>query len=197
MKKNEKGRTYGTCRGGKKCTQGFGGKTWRNERPLGIDERILKWSSRKWKGGCGLDLSGSGKGQVEGSCECGNELSVSMKRGEFYFNIYPTRRNVTQFILSGNCSTCFGWHHHPSSGVQTTVSTASGIRHTVIAICCYRGRIGTGFSHLQHTQTSSNSSTIAADSNNGVTNARCCRYSCLRPWWWVVVPPETCRAVSR
>jgi len=29
-----------------------------------------------------------------------------------------------------------------------------------------------------------------------VTNTRCCRYSCLRSWWWVVVPPETCRAVS-
>jgi hypothetical protein len=26
-----------------------------------------------------------------------------------YFNIRPTRCNVTQFILSGNCSTCFGW----------------------------------------------------------------------------------------
>jgi hypothetical protein len=26
---------------------------------------------------------------------------------EEYSNIYPTRRNVTQFILSGNCSTCF------------------------------------------------------------------------------------------
>jgi hypothetical protein len=34
--------------------------------------------------------------------------------------------------------------------------------------------------HPQHTQTSSNSSTIAADSNNGVTNTRCCRYNCLR-----------------
>ena len=30
------------------------------------------------------------------------------------------------------------------------------------------------------TQTGSNSSTIAADSSNGVTNTRCCRYSCLR-----------------
>jgi len=38
-------------------------------------------------------------------------------------NIYPTRCNVTQFILSGNCSTCFGWYHQPSSGAQTTVST--------------------------------------------------------------------------
>ena len=34
--------------------------------------------------------------------------------------------------------------------------------------------------HPQHTQTSSNSSTIATDSRNGVTNTRCCRYSCLR-----------------
>jgi hypothetical protein len=51
--------------------------------------------------------------------------------------------------------------------------------------------------HPQHTQTSSNSSTISADSSNGVTITRCCRYSCLRSWWWVEVPPETCRAVSR
>jgi len=29
-------------------------------------------------------------------------------------------------------------------------------------------------------QSSSNSSTIAADSNNGVTNTGCCRYSCMR-----------------
>jgi len=38
---------------------------------------------------------------------------------------------------------------------------------------------------------------IAAGSSNGVTNTRCCRYSCLRCWWWAVVPPETCRAVSK
>jgi hypothetical protein len=37
-----------------------------------------------------------------------------------------------------------------------------------------------GVRHPQHTQTSSNSSTIAADSSNGVTNTRCCRYSCMR-----------------
>jgi hypothetical protein len=51
--------------------------------------------------------------------------------------------------------------------------------------------------HPQHTQTGSNSSTIAADSSNGVTYTRCCRYSCMRFWCWVKVPPETCRAVSR
>jgi hypothetical protein len=37
-----------------------------------------------------------------------------------------------------------------------------------------------GVRHPQHTQTGSNSSTIAADSSNGVTNTRCCRYSCMR-----------------
>jgi hypothetical protein len=38
---------------------------------------------------------------------------------------------------------------------------------------------------------------LAAGSSNGLTSTRCCRYSWLRSWWWVVVPPETCRAVSR
>jgi hypothetical protein len=32
--------------------------------------------------------------------------------------VYPTRCNVTQFILSGNFSTCFGWYLHSSSGAQ-------------------------------------------------------------------------------
>jgi hypothetical protein len=41
---------------------------------------------------------------------------------------------------------------HISGGTSThhlaTVSTASGICHTVTAICCYRGRVGTGLSVL-------------------------------------------------
>ena len=37
-----------------------------------------------------------------------------------------------------------------------------------------------GVCHPQHTQTSSNSSTRATGSSNGVTNTRCCSYSCLR-----------------
>ena len=65
-----------------------------------------------------------------------------------YSDIYPTRCNFTQFILSGNCSTCFGWYLHPSSGVQTTVSTASGISRTVTVICHYHRRVGTGLSLL-------------------------------------------------
>jgi hypothetical protein len=51
-------------------------------------------------------------------------------------------------FISGNCSTCLGWYFHPSSGAHTTVSTASGICHTVTAICRYCGRVGTGLSVL-------------------------------------------------
>jgi hypothetical protein len=36
----------------------------------------------------------------------------------------------------------------PIIRTQTTVSTASDIFHTVIAICRYRGRVGTGLSVL-------------------------------------------------
>jgi len=33
--------------------------------------------------GYGLDRTGSGMGQVAGPCDCGNELSGSIKCGEF------------------------------------------------------------------------------------------------------------------
>ena len=59
-----------------------------------------------------------------------------------YIYIYIQQdATLHSFILSGNCSTCFGWYHHPSSGAQTTVSIASGICHAVTAICRYRGRV--------------------------------------------------------
>jgi len=38
----------------------------------------------------------------------------SVHRYNILIYVNPTRYNVTQFILSGNCSTCFGWYHHPS-----------------------------------------------------------------------------------
>jgi len=53
---------------------------------------------------------------------------------------------------------------HVSRGTTThhrerkQLSTASGICHTVTATCRYSGRVGTGLSVRQHTQTSSNSS---------------------------------------
>jgi hypothetical protein len=76
-----------------------------------------------------------------------------------YIPIYIQQDTTLQSLfISGNCYTCFGWYFHPSSGAHTTVSTASGICHTVTAICRYRGKVGTGVEcavggvrHLQHT----------------------------------------------
>jgi len=65
-----------------------------------------------------------------------------------YSNMYPIICNFTHLILFGKCSTCFGWYHHPPSRAETTVCTASGICHTVNAICRYGGRVGTGMSVL-------------------------------------------------
>jgi hypothetical protein len=65
-----------------------------------------------------------------------------------YSYIQPDTTLHSLFI-SGNCSTCFGWYIHPSSGAHTTVSTASGICHTFTAICRYRGRVGASLSVLR------------------------------------------------
>jgi hypothetical protein len=60
----------------------------RGNRPLGVTRR--RWEDNIKMdlqevgcGGHGLDSSGSGKGQVAGTCECGNEPSGSIKCGEF------------------------------------------------------------------------------------------------------------------
>jgi hypothetical protein len=60
------------------------------------------------------------------------------------------QQNATShsLFISGNCSICFMWYFHPSSGAHTTLSTESGICHTVTAICRYRGRVGTSLSVL-------------------------------------------------
>ena len=47
------------------------------------------------------------------------------------------------FFISVNRCTCFGCYFYPSSGAHTTVSTASGICHTVTAPCRCRGGVGT------------------------------------------------------
>jgi hypothetical protein len=63
---------------------------------------------------------------------------------------YISKQDATlhSLFIYGNLSTRFGWYFHPSSGAHTTESTASGICHTVTAICRFRGRVGTGLSVL-------------------------------------------------
>jgi hypothetical protein len=48
--------------------------------------------------------------------------------------IYKSQQDahVTEFILSVTCSTCFRRYYDPSSGAQTTVTTASGNRYTIL-----------------------------------------------------------------
>jgi hypothetical protein len=66
-----------------------------------------------------------------------------------YIPIYIQQdATLHNLFICGNFSTCFGWYFHPSSGAHTTVSTTSGICHTVTAICRYHGRFGTGLSVL-------------------------------------------------
>jgi hypothetical protein len=61
-----------------------------------------------------------------------------------YIPIY-TQQDATlhSLFISGNCSTFFKWYFHPLSGTHTTVFTASGICHTVIATCRCCGGVGT------------------------------------------------------
>jgi hypothetical protein len=69
----------------------------------------------------------------------------------FQYTCISNQQDATlhSLFIFGNCSTCFGWYLHPSSGADTSVSTASGgICHTVIAICRYCGRFGAGLSVL-------------------------------------------------
>jgi hypothetical protein len=48
-----------------------------------------------------------------------------------YIPIYIQQdATLYSLFISGNCSICFGWYFHPSSGAHSTVSTASGICHT-------------------------------------------------------------------
>jgi len=50
-----------------------------------------------------------------------------------YISVYIQQdATLHSLFISENCSTCFGWYLHPSSGVHTTVFTASGICHTVL-----------------------------------------------------------------
>jgi len=66
--------------------------------------------------------------------------------------------------ISGNCSTCFGWYFHPSSGAHKLY--LQGLLFVTPLLL---------------------PAAIAAGSSNGLTNTRCCRYSCLCFWWWAKV----------
>jgi hypothetical protein len=115
------------------------------------------------------------------------------------FQKYPTRYNVTQFIYIWRLLYIFRVVLSPI--IRSAYTCIYSIWYLSQRYCYLPlswkswNRFGCavgGVRHPQHTQTG-----VAADSSNGVTNNRCCRYSCMRSWWWAEVPLENCRAVSR
>jgi len=103
-----------------------------------------------------------------------------------YFNIYPTRCKVTQFIFIWKLLYIFRVVVPPPI-LRSANNCIYSIWYLSHRNCClplswkswnwFECAVG-GVRHSQHTQTSFNSSTIAADSSNA--NNRCCRYSCFR-----------------
>jgi hypothetical protein len=61
-------------------------------------------------------------------------LEKTLCKWDTYILIQKSQQDahVTEFILSDYYSTFFGYHCRPSSGAQTTVTTASGNRYTLI-----------------------------------------------------------------
>jgi hypothetical protein len=113
-------------------------------------------------------------------------------RKKIYSNIYPTRCNVTHFIYIWKLLYMFRVVSPPI--IRSAYNYVFSIwylshRYCYLPLskkswnrseCAVGGVRYNNLRHTQHTQTGSNSSTIAADSSNDVTNARCCRYSCMR-----------------
>ena len=61
-------------------------------------------------------------------------------------------------FISGNCSTCFGWYlTHNQERIQLYLQHLVFVRPLLLPAA------------------------IVAGSSNGLTNTRCCRYSCMRP----------------
>ena len=116
---------------------------------------------------------------------CANRRNVNI----FISSKYPTRCNVRQFIYI--CKLLYVFPVVSPPIVRSTYKCIYSIWY-LSNCCCYLS-----LSWKSWKSWSSNSSTITAGSSNGLTSARCCRYSWVCSWWCVEIPPETCRAVSR
>ena len=76
-----------------------------------------------------------------------HKISIPVAKRYCAAKLINARRDATtiySLFIAADCSTCFWWWHHPSSGAHITVFTASGTGRSVwAATSCYRGWIDT------------------------------------------------------
>jgi len=139
---------------------------------------------------------------------------------KYSFDIFPTRCNITQFIyfwktalhVSGGISS----HHqeHTQMFLQYLVLVKPLLLPTAIVEelvlvwvwcgkcidlfwygCWEQPHQNRSINFPHHAQTSSVFFTIGAVSSNGLTSTKYFKNSRVCSWWWVEIPPETCRAI--
>ena len=100
-----------------------------------------------------------------------------------YFQMQPTRRNVTQFIYL--CEKLYMFQAVPPPIIR--------ISNCIYSIRYFVKTLLLPATVVEETELSSISSTTVAGSSKFWQSTRCCIYS-LRSWWWAEAPPETCTA---
>jgi len=108
-------------------------------------------------------------------------------------NNYPTRCNNIQFIYI--CKPLYMFRLVSPPIIRSSYHCIYSNWHYWDCYCylSWTWLDGNYFpsSHVHHLVTSTTCS------SNGLNNARYCRYSDMSSWWWVEMPPVTCRAVCR
>ena len=112
----------------------------------------------------------------------GNSILKRSNKMQQYAGIY----------LLQNHSTCFRCPTHPSSGVDKTVTAASGTGHNIWATTFHPT-----WPNLVQVSEQKPSSNIAclATLEEGCCCTRGCSYNFMYSWWWVRWTPETCRVI--
>ena len=108
-------------------------------------------------------------------CLCYNIGSVLLKSTRACVNNCATRCNYIQFVIS--CKLLYMFRVVPPAIIRSAYNCNYSIWYWLNCIC-----------YLPLT---------AEGSRYSLSSTRCCNYSYMCSWWWLEVPPETCRAVYR